>query len=487
MDLTRRNLLSHTAPVLIAATQISATSPSDAANAVGASDFKFLEEFGAIADFDPQTNAGTDNTATIQAAIDWAYGGGRGPPRALMVSAGNYLCGKITLYPYTTIIGTGRQSSNFWCKDGTSGKWWSDRGNGAQKLMLSGLAFYGRNQPRLTHICEFGSEGIQFGTEGILSGLWMREAPNGIGLQLDGNVGIVRDITLMRCSVGIKVNGNGNQIDNIICMESRDTGADLAGTFIRGLHLEATSANGVPLRMTGDCHVHDVFVSTAKGTGFSHLFEVDNLNYDEWSLTGVHLLGQDYTIANGLMKVGEAFRGGTDPRRFTGANVLARLDVHSGALSLGNQAWHAFSVEITRLQGVLQHRIGAIGNPELLSHHVPGIAGARHWLTKTPMAKELGEIFNAGARIAAGSPSKIMLDTKGATSAEDQAIQCAIHRSSTGSILTARASFTPTGDVDNGSQTLTIQFFDAATGSEYDLTRLGEGKSITIGLTGFLA
>ncbi|MXP15144.1 hypothetical protein GRI44_10330 [Altererythrobacter confluentis] len=472
---------------MIAATQISTTSPADAAKAAGVSDFKFLEEFGAIADFDPQKSAGTDNTVAIQAAIDWAYSEGRGPPRALMVSAGNYLCGNVTVYPYTTIIGTGRQSSNFWCADGTSGKWWSDRGNGAQKLMLSGLAFYGRNQPRLTHICEFGSEGIQFGTEGVLTGLWMREAPNGVGLKVDGNVGIIRDITLLRCATGIKINGNGNQVENIICMESRDTGADLAGTFIRGLHLEATSSNGVPLRITGDCHVHDVFVSTAKATSFSHFFEVDNLNYDEWALTGVHLLGQDYVISNGMMKIGGEFRGGTDPRRFTGANVFARIDVHSGAFSLGNQAWHAFSIELTRLQGVLQHRIGSIGNPELPSHHVSGIGAARHWFGKTPMALELGDVFATGARIAADSPSKIMLDTKGKTAPEDQAIQCAVHRSSTGTVLTARAGFTSRGEKNSRSQTLTIQFFDAASGSEYDLNRLSEGQAITVGLSGFLA
>lgn len=487
MDFTRRNLISQTAPALLAATQLGAGSPSKAASSVGASEFKLLEEFGAVSDFNPQTGTGTDNTGAIQAAIDWAYGEGRGPPRAIMVSAGNYLCGNITLYPYTTMIGTGRQSSNFWCKDGTSGKWWSDHGNGAQKLMLSGLAFYGRDQSGLTHICDLGSGGIQFGTEGILAGLWMREAPRAIGLLVDGNVGIVRDITLLRCAVGIQVNGNGNQLDNIICMESSEIGANLHGTFIRGLHLEATSSDGVPLRIGGDCHVHDVFVSTAKGTRFSHLFEVDTRNYNEWSLTGVHLLGQDYVVSNGIMKVGPDFRGGTDPRKFTGGNLFAKLDVHTGNFTLGDQSWHAFALVVTRHQGALQHRIGAIGNPELASAHASRIEGAHPWLTKTPMAQESGTTFEGGARIAAASPSKIMLDTKGQTPAEEQAIQCVVQHSNVGSVLTARAYFTPTGASGKKAQSLTVQFFNATTGAEFDLTRLSEGQSITAGFTGFLA
>ncbi len=487
MDLTRRNLIANSAPALLAATQMASGNPQAAAASIGAAEFKFLEEFGAVADFDPQSQTGTDSTKAIQAAIDWAYGQGRTPARALMVSSGNYLCGQITLYPYTTLIGTGRQTSNFWCREGTAGKWWSDRGNGAQKLMLSGLAFYGRNQPRLTHVCEFGSEGIQFGTEGILSGLWMREAPNGTGLLVNGNVGIVQDITLMRCAIGIQVHGNGNQLENIICMESREIGADLHGTFIRGLHLEATESNGVPLRMAGDCHVHDVFVSTARETKFSHLFEVDTKNYNEWSLTGVHLLGQDYTVSNALMKVGAEFRGGNDPRAFTGANLFAQLDVHSGGFSLGSQPWHAFSIVITRHLGLLQHRIGAIGSPELASNYVSRIESAQPWLTKTPIAEEIGAVFANGARISATSPNKLMLDTRGRTPAENQAIQCVIQRNTSGTALTAATSFTSGIGPANAPQTLTIEFFDAGTGAEFDLRRLAEGRSITLGMTGFLA
>ena len=487
MDFTRRNLIASSAPALLAATQLASGSPQAAATTIGATEFKFLEEFGAVADFDPRTQTGTDNTKAIQAAIDWAYGQGRTPARALMVSSGNYLCGRITLYPYTTMVGTGRQTSNFFCQNGITGKWWSDRGNGAQKLMLSGLAFYGRNQPGLTHICEFGAEGIQFGTEGILSGLWMREAPNGIGLLVDGNVGIVRDITLMRCAVGLQVNGNGNQLENIICMESRDIGADLHGTFIRGLHLEATETNGVPLRMSGDCRVHDVFVSTARETKFSHFFEVDTKDYDEWSLTDVHLLGRDYTISNAMMKVGTEFRGGNDPRAFTGSNLYAQLEVHTGKFSLGAQPWHAFSVVITRHLGLLQHRIGAIGRPELASNFVSRVEGAQPWLTKTPIAGEVGKKFANGARISAESPNKLMLDTKGGTAPENQAIQCVIQRNTTGTALTAATSFTSGAGPADASQTLTIEFFNAATGAEFDLRQLTEGKSITLSMTGFLA
>jgi len=161
-------------------------------------ELKTFEDFGAVGDYNVQTGIGTDDTAAIQEAIDWAWEGDV-TIRAILMTDKNFLCGNITTHPVLTIIATGRHTSNFICKGGTTGKWWSDRGNGAQKLMLSGIAWYGRNEPGLTHVCAFGDTGIQFGSEGILQGLWMRDAPNAYGLLVDGNVGIPRDLTLQSC------------------------------------------------------------------------------------------------------------------------------------------------------------------------------------------------------------------------------------------------------------------------------------------------
>lgn len=286
-----------------------------------------FHDFGAKGDFDINTGQGTDDTRAIQAAIDWAHGDGQQAARALVMLDGNYLCGPITTYPYTTIIGSGRHTSNLICHPATRGVWWGDRGKGAQKLMLSGIAWYGRGNAGLSHVASFGDKGIQFGTEGIMQGLWVRDAPKAVGLLVNGNVGIVRDITARALDTGVRMAGNANQVENIIAMECRH-GVDLRGSFVRGLHIEAIDNNGVPLTMTGDCRVSDVCFSLAKDTQFDHLVTIDDSTYREWSLMGVQVFARNAQVRRSVLKIGSTLRGGTDLAAFSGSNHLGRLTLH---------------------------------------------------------------------------------------------------------------------------------------------------------------
>ena len=448
---------------------------------------KTFEDFGATGDFNYAMGTGTDDTAAIQAAIDWAFGGGLTAPRAILMTDKMFLCGNITTYPTTTIIGTGRHTSHLACKAGITGKWWSDRGNGAQKLMLSGIAWYGRNEPGVTHVCEFGDTGIQFGTEGILQGLWMRDAPNAYGLLVNGNVGILRDLTLQSCKYGLKVLGNGNQADNIFCMQMSLTGAELYGCFVRGLHVEATESGGVPLWMNGDCHVHDALISSAAGTTFSHLIEVDTTGYNEWSVESIQLLGSSYTVSNGIFKIGSDYRGGTNPTAFSGASYVQSLEAYSGRLSIKHQLWQAFSLQIYNDGGTIKHRMGSLTDSSFPANFVTRINGASPVRTTTPTGPDGSTAFVAGGKISSTYPSIFIFDTVIQQAAADQSIQCIVLHNGSGTALTSWAFFLSSNVNGTTRDRLVVQLLNAADGTPYNLAGLPAGRAITLGFSGFLA
>lgn len=458
-------------------------------------EFATFEDFGAVGDYDSASGTGTDDTAAIQAAIDWAYAEGAAAPRAVLMTAKNFLCGQITIYPTTTIIGTGRQTSAFWCKIGTTGKWWSTRGHGAQKMMLSGISWYGRNQSGLTHILELGTNAsvadpavpeAPFGTEGILEGLWVREAPNGIGLLVLGNVGLIKDVTAMRCATNIKVLGNANLLSNIVSMEAGVCGADLSGCVVHRIEIEATAQAGLPLRMNGDVSVDGLFLSTAVGWHHDHLIEVDLTTYNEWAITKVALLGESAPATSGILKVGSAYYGGTSAAAFTGASFQRSLDLHSTDFSVKHQKIQAFSLQIINDGGTIKHRMGALADASLSSNLRTRIIGATSNLSVTPTGSDASTAFAAGGKISSTYPSAFILDTA-AQETPDQLATAQVLFSQAGKSLTAWMTMLPLNVNGVTRQRLMVQLFDAASGVPFDLATLPTGKALVIGITGYIA
>lgn len=437
--------------------------------AAGAGDVRRFEDFGAKGDYDADARTGTDDTRSIQAAIDWAYSGGRRPGRAILVESKNYLCGPITTHPYTTLIGSGRQTSNFVCRPGTRGAWWSDRGNGAQKLMLSGLAWYGNGEAGLDAVCRFGRDGIQFGTEGILQGLWMRDAPRAVGLDLSGNVGIVRDVTVQTLDTGIAVYGNGNQLENIISMQAR-IGARFHGCFVRGLHIEAVSSGGLPLFLNGDSRVSDVMFSLAAGTQFDHLIEVDDATYGEWAIRNVQLFARSASLRRSLLKVGGRLQGGKSLDYPRGFEFVPSLDVHSGSFSVSGQRWRSFAIEVGRRGGRLVHAIGPIVRGAPADTAAALVRSASEDWTDTPTGAE----FSGGARWTNG---RLVLDTS-PLQADDFGLIATVLRNTTRRAVTAEMAITEQGQLE-------VLLWDVLTGEPWDFPAGSPNGQLRIGISGF--
>jgi hypothetical protein len=461
-----------------------------------------FEDFGAVGDFQSSNpGAATDDTSAVQAAIDWCWGGGVVSPRAILMTAKNFLVGNITTYPTTTIVGTGRHTSAFWCKPGTAGHWWSDRGNGAQKLMLHGIAFYGANNLALTAVGHFGIDGVQFGSEGVLSGLWFRDAPNGYGLACDANVGIFNDLTLQSCRLPLFILGNGNQGQNLFSMQagrgttgsipggpSEVVGMDVSGLAIRGWHVEAPNTQSLPIRIYGDCSLSDGQISQAVGTSFSHLVEVNTTNYDEWTVAPLSLPnGGAYTVTNGIFKIGNpsgamVYRGGTNPNAFTGKSVLSKADVYSGELSLRDQLYQAFQIRIVNDGGTLKHRIGSLSDSGIPGTFCSKLVGASVSFSATPTG---AAAFAGGVSLQANGGT-LVLNTARKQEPASQTAVASLQYNTTGTDLVLFAGVT---DYTVGGVLATHLAIDIRTtnGTPFNLTTMPAGSIIMIGVVGYIA
>lgn len=333
----------------------------------GGAEVRRFEDFGARGDAVVATGRGSDDTQPIQAAIDWAFAGGtQRQPRAIAMDAKAYLCGPVTLHPTTTIIGTGRQTSAFLCRPGTRGEWFSTRGGGGQKLMLSGFALYARHERGLTHIARLGAaaDEVPVGTESILQGLWFRDAPEAIGLEVVGNVSAIADLTLQSVRIGLSARGAANHAQNLFVMQAGEgsarpetaAGVQIDGWFVRGLHVEATVARGVPVRMRGNCHVSDAFISSVTGYELSHLVEIDDSEYDQWSLGPLELSENRYRISGGVVRTARGFADGRDVGAWRGRETARAIDARDH-LRLGGHAYRSQRLTIRKQAGALQYRL----------------------------------------------------------------------------------------------------------------------------------
>lgn len=452
-------------------------------------DVRTFEDFGAVGDATAD-GKGTDDTVAIQAALDWALANAG----MIQMTARNFLCGNIITHPFTTIVGTGRHTSNFIARAGTTGKWWTDNGNAA-KTTMSGFGMDARSLPGITAILDLGNNTTQFGTEGILSNLFLRDAINGDGLNVNGNVGVFRDLTVWNCRRNVRIIGNANQILGMVAMQAGEAssgairggpadviGADLGGCMVEQLEIEATPSGGLPLRINGDCRVSKYVISSANGTTFSHLVEVNTATYNEWSLTDPVMFGA-VTVTRGIIKVGNAYQGGTSSSAFSGKSITSALNVQTGALALMDQTYQEIGLRLTSDKGVLKHRMGAKGDSGTAGAYCTKVVGSSAALTATPTR---GAAFANGASLQANGGT-LVFNTLRPQDKARQTVGAQITRHNLGEALTVST------DVEeypvNGAAAahrLAINIWKTD-GTRLNLSRLTDGQSIDLTLSGYIA
>lgn len=461
-----------------------------------------IEDFGAVGyDYLGAAAAGVDSTAAIQAAIDWASSGDT-TLRAVRVLDRFYKCGNITLRNATTLLGSGRQTSGFVAKTGTTGKWFN--ASNAQKIVLKDLVFYANNLTTISHIMNLTVG--QHGTEGYVEGCWFRNAPEGYALYIDGNVSYLRNCTMESCKFGFKGIGTGNKAENIQFMQIGEAAAtpwvdgarlvsgmprslDISGYQIDRVHIEAPVSGCAPVRFyRGDCALSKITMSLGTAS-FPVLFEVDNANYDIWSIDEVLVYnpGLVTITESGLLRYGNTdteswtYVLGTTVSDVNGLSLHKSLRLHGGVLEIKNNRLQAFNVRVATTAGsILQHRIGQSGHSDVSGSFTSKIKGASTTLTNTPLS---AAAFSAGASML--NTGILVLDTATQIAA-DSIVIASISRTNLGTIPSVWA-YVENVTINGVQQRRLCLDFGNPDGTQFNLTGMAASKYIEVQVLAFLA
>lgn len=357
-----------------------------------------------------QNDGVTDDTAAIQAAID----AGNAALKAVYFPGGlgGYVCGNIHTYPASTLFGDSRQVSNFKAKAGTSGVWWDATTYGASKLTLYRMAWYGNNEAGITDgikAGKFGGAGSQYGTEGILADLWVRDIPNGTGFNVDGNVGIIQNITVQMCKSNFTAIGAYNRGSNIITVGAKNGGTSIQITSGQwsGLEIEAPETGAVPLSILGPASVDGIVISlsTSGATNFPALIVLDAAAASEWSVVGLDIvvgLGAYTNVFKQVAAVWDGVQGGNFGQLFTKSH---KLGINTDARAVTERLSKAVSLDFPNVlanafQDLTVSVPGAVaGNPVALGLTATGpFAGLRYeaWVSAADTVTVRANNFTAG-------------------------------------------------------------------------------------------
>lgn len=229
-----------------------------------------------VRDFGATGNGTTDDTSAIQAAIDYANSVALVNGSSVFFPAGRYLISNITIPAEMTFYGEGADMSILFGKSGSTGYMLTDEGDAAH-IELHRLGFYANNQS-YDSIIRLGYGTTQLGSDGtIISDIVFRDAPNGVGLDINGNVAIFRNCTGGNLDIGIRVLGNANSFDQCSVAGYTTYGIYAGDSFWTQTELEAPNlTTSIPFYFLRQVKVFGIIMSLSEvATNFTNLFYAD--------------------------------------------------------------------------------------------------------------------------------------------------------------------------------------------------------------------
>ena len=439
-------------------------------------------DYGAVADANVTTGAGTNSTQAIQDAIDF----GSSTARPIYIPGGNYSITNLVVPATTRIFGDGRHLTNLVVRDGTTGRVITDDGNAA-KIQLEDFAVYGRNVAGVTTLLYLGYNGVDFGTEGILRNLFLRDTL-GDGLNVRGNVGFFETISVWDCNIPISIIGVANMASHLVAYGGVTNSAYLSGITVSGLEIEAPANGSIPLYLFRDSNIQGLYISLGTDIAytFSHLIELDPaVGY--YSLSDVeYIFGttpSNITVTNGNIKkaaTGQYFGGNATNGSFSGnGTYLSNVSIGTGKIQ-------AFNFRLFNDAGTIKHRIGASGESSVAGNYYDKITGASTTLTVTPTGANATTAFAAGAKIDSANLSVVFFNTAAQVIAEVLlGANIVVNSSTVGLTVIPTISSVNINGVTQSR--LSLQFLNSTTAANYDLTTLGAGTFIEVGFNGTVA
>lgn len=186
----------------------------------------YPEWWGAVGD------DSTDDTTALQAAID--------SDMPVRLAAKKYQYSNLQTKALTQISGVHKMLS--WLKraTGSTGIGITDSTSGtAAKLILQDMTLSGNSTTG--DILDVGNNTTQFGTEGILRNLHIRDC-TGYGWKINGNAGLIENISTTLCTSGALLSGSANVLSGVIFALDATYAFEIDGTqnVVNGIHVEGT-------------------------------------------------------------------------------------------------------------------------------------------------------------------------------------------------------------------------------------------------------
>jgi hypothetical protein len=443
----------------------------------------YPEWFGAIADADTG-GGGTDSTVALQTAFD--------QQRPVKLS-GLYLFSNLTIPPEKTIEGLGIHPTALISKTGSTGTAITDQGSAA-KITLKRFAVYCRDQAYTAGVL-LGYNSVQWGTEAVIDGLWVRDLPAGFpGIDINGNVGHVGQIIAQETG-GIRVIGTANMLDKVESIAPKgftEAGTQVAASFqdtiINAFEMEAPYDTVIPLYVSGNTSIGGCVLSMSAGTTHAHLIEI-GASASTWSINNLKFYfgaGTGATITNGNIKSGSIYFGGNaSSKNFSGeGNYNSGMVLAGPKLAVNRQDLQSFVFRLTNTGGTIQHRV--TGSNGVASIFTEKINGAQAAYVNTPTGADASTAMLGGGKISGTSPSVFYFDTPAQTDPNWLGV-ASIAYNNDGTqygVFPFYASIDINGETKNR---LAFQLVNPATGAAVNWTSITSGKLIEIHFLGFLA
>jgi hypothetical protein len=374
---------------------------------------------GVIAD-----GTGTDSHAAFLKAITAATLDGAGAVgiHPIKVGPGNFVVGALVFPPATDFSGSGIHVTNFVAKTGTTGNWFEDDGSAA-KISLRGFAGYGRNLAGLTGGVDLGNNATDFGTEGFISDIWMRDLlADAPGFYIRGNIGCAGRL-IAQDTGGLRFVGTGSMCEQIVNMSPKgfDVGGtdyctEIGGLRLDSLHVEAPATNTIPVMYSDNASLDMITVSFTNGRTHSHVVELDasTTSYRIGLIFYYFQSSPSITITNGNIKLadGTYIGGNATNGSHSGEGGYSSGEIHtSTTFGVKAQQKTAFKIRAVNTAGTIQHRIGCQSDSSVAGTMHAKISGASQTLTNTPTGADGSTAFATGAKIGSANTNALYFDT----------------------------------------------------------------------------
>ncbi len=188
-----------------------------------------------------------DDTATFNIAIQKASIGNAGNG-SVYVPPGHYKICNLQLTPSVRMYGDSPRLAVLMATSGCKGSVVTDNGN-AVGIFFQGFQVDANHERGITSAVKFGMGKVEFGTYGLVSQLFVRNADYGFCIQIRGNIATMRDLASDTCQSN-QFGGEGNTIDGMSSVNSTVKGIEDVGVgnlYMGQVEVEAPSNGSVPI------------------------------------------------------------------------------------------------------------------------------------------------------------------------------------------------------------------------------------------------